>query len=108
VCNGFVSESFSTHHRQQPVTDGTTIMIPAIQISSFEIYKQMLTREQLRKSHLKRVVLWREIAAFGLAFLAFSVYSLGSMLTARSIGLLEPRFLAPLKVGPSSMVYIFA
>ena len=40
---------FSTHCRQRPMVDGGTITIPTIQISAFETYKDMLTREQLRK-----------------------------------------------------------
>ena len=60
------------------MADGATIRIPAIQISAFETYKHMLTREQLRKSHLKKSgalegdrVLWACVSGLFCIFFEF-------------------------------------
>jgi potassium channel subfamily K len=76
-------QSLRTHRRQQVLQDGVTIRISAIELSALETYERILAREQVRKSHLKRVVIVREISALGLAFLAFSVCCLHSTLTAK-------------------------
>jgi len=72
--------SLRTHRRQQALEDGVTIRISAVELSALE---RILAREKVRKSHLKRVAIVREISALGLAFLAFSVYRLHSTLTAK-------------------------